>query len=79
MSMLYWTWKDIQNEILNISERKRGDMGKEFKNKSKTLLYKTQKRCFFILYNVKTINDDKKNLDTLNKIKKLKIMIRSKV
>ncbi len=79
MSMLYWIWKDIQNEILNISERKQGDMGKEFKNKSKTLLYKTQKRCSFILYNVKTINDDKKNLDTLNKIKKLKIMIRSKV
>ncbi len=57
MSMLYWIWKDIQNEILNISERKQGDMGKEFKNKSKTLLYKTQKRCFFILYNVKTINN----------------------
>ncbi len=54
-------------------------MGKEFKNKSKNLLYKTQKRCSFILYNVKTINDNKKNLDTLNKIKKLKIMIRSKV
>ncbi len=57
--MLYWIRKDTQNEILN-------------KNKSKTLFYKTQKLCSFILYNVKTINDvktingDKKNLDTLN-------------
>lgn len=49
MSMLYWIWKDIQNEILNISERNRGNMGKEFENKRKIRVE---------LYFIKHKNDD---------------------